>query len=423
MKKIISICLILLILLSNTGCFKKDEGDIDIENIYDNFVNGYITSSYEVKHTEHFTFNIDANVYVPGYLLEYVEVIYDVMETVSGLSFYNQHYNNSKIVVEVSQNNNANESEFSPAYAHSKSPIAHISSGDLLLGNSYALVHELSHVLQYANSLWSYNNVYTEGFAEYNSYKVVKYLEENNMYVAKAIESSSSQIANTQIEGNIYSQTIEYWLQNPNKTYDISFNGAYSVGMRFMHYLDYEYDNYTDWILYYEQKNPYYLEPFANQEVDMNEQFNAMKEAYNQEIFDGFYDWLLVNEGWLYENPFGEKTPTYDLTSMDYTYVYPYFNDKGNKTVATRFYKFSYDNLYVVIDEVRNYLSEYKNKKVNNLKLKLSDEIRVKLYNANNKLIKDEEGKEFSLEGVSYIKLSGKGTLGKKGKYGLEIVY
>ena len=27
------------------------------------------------------------------------------------------------------------------------------------------------------------------------------------------------------------------------------------------------------------------------------------------------------------------------------------------------------------------------------------------------------------IEDVKYIKLSGKGTLGKKGKYGLEIVY
>jgi len=422
MKKFINMCLLFIILFSNTGCFNKDKDDIDIENIDDNFVNGYITSSNVVRQTQHFTINIDKNVYVPGYLLEYIEVIYDAIEEVSGLSFYNQYYNNSKIVIEVSQNNNANESEFAPAYAHSKSPIAHISSGDLLLGNSYTLVHELSHVLQYANSLWSYNNIYTEGFAEYNSYKVTKYLEENNMYVAKSIESSVSQIANTQIEGDLYSQTIEYWLENPNKTYDISFNGVYSVGMRFMHYLDYEYDNYTDWILYYEEKNPFYLDPFASQEVIMEEQIKAMKETYGENVFDKFYDWVKVNEGWLYENPFGENTPTYDLTKMDYTYIYPYFNDKGNKTVLTRFYKFSYDNLYIVIDEARDYLEKYKGKNINDLKLKLNEEVRVKLYDSNNNLIEDDEGKEFSLERVSYIKLSGKGVLGKKGKYGLEIV-
>lgn len=423
MKKFASVCLMLLMLLSNTGCFKNDKDDVDIENIDNNFSSGYITSSDTVIQTEHFTINLDKNVYVPGYLLEYIEIIYDAMETVSGMSFYNQYYNDSKIVIEVSQNNNANESEFSPAYAHSKSPIAHISSGDLLLGNSYTLVHELSHVLQYANSLWSYNNIYTEGFAEYNSYKVVKYLEENNMQVAKSIESSVSQIANTQIEGDLYSQTTEYWIQNPNKTYDISFNGVYSIGMRFMHYLDYEFDNYTDWILYYEQKHPFHLDPFANQEVSIEEQLNAMKQKYGIDVFDDFYDWVRVNEGWLYENPFGEKTPTYDLQDIDYTYIYPYFNDKGNKTVLTRFYKFSYDNLYVVIDEARSYLSEYKNKNVDNLKLKLSDEVRVKLYDSNNRLIKDKKGKEFSLEGVSYFKLSGKGTLGSKGRYGLEIVY
>ena len=423
MKKIINMCFMIFILLSNTGCFKDDKDDFDIENVEDNFIEGYVTLSNEVKQTNHFTINIDENVYVPGYLFEYIEIIYDAIETVSGLSFYNQHYNNDRIVIEVSQNNNVNESEFAPAYAHSKSPIAHISSGDLLLGNSYTLVHELSHVLQYSNSLWSYNNIYTEGFSEYNSYKVVKYLEENDMYVAKSIESSASQIANTQIEGNIYSQTIEYWLENPNKTYDISFNGVYSVGMRFMNYLDSKYDNYTDWILYYEEKNPYYLDPFVSQDVIMNEQLNAMLETYGEDVFNDFYDWLEDNETSLYQNPFGENTPTYNLETMDYTYIYPYFNDKGNKTVMTRFYKFSYDNLYIVIDEARNYLSEYKGKSTKNLTLKLSDKIRVKLYDANNNLIKDKKDNEFSLEGVSYIKLSGNGTLGKKGRYGLEIVY
>ena len=190
-----------------------------------------------------------------------------------------------------------------------------------------------------------------------------------------------------------------------------------------MNYLDSKFNDYKSWIFYYEQKHPYYIYPFLDQEEIMREQLKTMTEIYGENVFDNFYDWLRQNEQHLYEDPFGDSTPTYDMTQMDYTYIYPYYTDKGNKTVMTRFYKFSYDNLYIVIDEARDYLKNYKGKDVSNLKLKLSDKVPVKLYDYQNKEIKCKEDKEFSLEGVKYIKLVGKGTLGYKGKYGLQILY
>lgn len=422
MKKIFIVTIMIFSLLLDCGCANSYKGkDIDIANISDRFLKGNITSNYTTLETEHFIINIDKNVYVPGYLLQYIEILYKTMEEISGLNFYNIHYNKQKIVIVV-EKNLSSESEFNPAYAGSKNAVIHISSGDLLLGNSYTLAHELSHVLQYSNSSWDYSEVYTEGFAEYNSYKTIKHLEETNMMVAKANESSLSQIANMKIDGDIYSNTLKYWIENPINAYDIAINGAYAIGMRFMNYLDDVYGDYTSWINYYEEKDPYYDNPFITQKVPMNEQFMAMVETYGEEVFDGFYDWLKKNEKLLYANPFNGET-SYDLTNIDYTYIYPKFNDSGSKTVITRFYKFDYDNLYIIIDETRFYLEKYKEVDVSNLKLKLSNAVTIKLYDVNNNLIKIKKDNEFSLKDVSYIKLVGKGTLGKKNRHGLEIVY
>lgn len=399
---------------------------ISTENIANKFLKGYITTQKTTLETEHFIVQIDANVYVPAYLLEYVEVIYDTLEIVSGLEFYNQHYNPGKIIIEVGKVNNENspETEHAGAYAYSSGSRIHVSSGDVLLGNSYAIVHELSHILMYSQSTWSYSKVFVEGFAEYNSYKAVQYLEKYNMDVAKTIETSKAQVGNMSIHGNIYSQTIKYWIENPSQAYDISGNGAYSVGFRFMSYLDHKYDDYSSWIAYYEQKNPYYAkEGYYNQEIAVQEQYNSMTIAYGSNVFDEFYSWLKINESILFVDPWSEECHPYDLTTLKYTYIYPLFVYRDDSTTMTKYYKFSYNDLYVGIDEARNYLQNYKNKDVTNLRMKLSKSVMVELYDSNNNLLESKIDDEFSLVGVSYIKLVGEGLLGERRIHGLEILY
>jgi hypothetical protein len=79
--------------------------------------------------------------------------------------------------------------------------------------------------------------------------------------------------------------------------------------------------------------------------------------------------------------------------------------------------------LYVFIDEARNYLQNYKSKNVSNMKLVLANEVGVELYDYNDNLIESRVDNEFSLVGVSYIKLVGKGTLGDNKNIGFQIVY
>lgn len=397
-----------------------------VEDIAGKFLQGTITTQNTVLETEHFTFEIDSNVYVPGYLKEYIEIIYDALESVSGLEFYNEHYNHDKITIEVEKvrKDESPETEHAGAYAYSKGATIHVSSGDLLLGNSYAITHELSHILMYSQSSWTYSQVFVEGFAEYTSYKATKFLEENNMNVAKTLEDSKSHINNMDIRGNIYSKTIEYWIEHPEEALEISPNGAYAVGFRFMSYLDNIYEDYSAWTHYYEQKNPYYLNGgYTSQRTSLQEQYNAMEHTYGEAVLDGFYGWLKINEEILFADPLNENNNLYDMTTLEYSYIYPYFYYSGNRISMTKFYKFSYNNLYVGIDETRNYLQNYKNKDVSNLRLKLEHEVEVELYDSNNSLIETKIDDEFSLIGVSYIKLVGEGTLGLKYKHGLEILY
>lgn len=408
---------------NNTSDDQSDK--VENKGIAGKFLKGTITQKSTILESEHFTFNIEENIYYPGYLLEYTEVIYDAIEKVSGLNFYNEHYNPSKIKIMVQKGGTekSKESEVSNgAFTYSTESTIYICSGDLLLGNTYAIVHELAHVLMYSQSFWSYSRVYVEGFAEYTSYKTVKYLESNNMNVAKAITFSESHINNVSITNQmIYDKNIQYWIENSSKTYDFSLNGPYALGFRFMSYLDRVYGNYKDWLSYYEEIKQFYTTSHLNQTVNIDNQFKAMTETYGNDVFDGFYDWLKLNQK-LFKEP--RKDFVYDMSSMEYAYIYPFFYFSGNETCLSNAANFKYKDLYVGIEQAKYYLKEYKKKDISNLKLVLSTSALVELYDSNNNLIERSEKREFDLNNVCYIKLVGEKVLGKvNGIYGLQIVY
>ena len=91
--------------------------------------------------------------------------------------------------------------------------------------------------------------------------------------------------------------------------------------------------------------------------------------------------------------------------------------------IMARHGKFIYNDLYDSIDETRNYLEKYKGKDLSNLSSKLEKEVLVELYDFRNNLLETRVDDEFSLAGVSYIKLVGENLLGGKNVHGLEILY
>ena len=400
----------------------EEEGNTGVVR---HFSQGRIVLEEAVLETEHFRVELDANVYIPPYFEEYLEEVYDALETVSGLRFSNQRYNPSKIVIEVEKphNDNSPDIEVGSAYAYSKGATIHVCAGDLLLGNGYVISHELSHILMYSQSSWSYSRVLVEGFAEYNSYKAIKYLEENNKLVAKSLIDTRSHISNMAISGNIYAKTIQHWMENESEAYDISFNGPYAIGFRFMAYLDNTYQDYSSWILHYEKERPYYqYGANVDQEAPTSVQYSALMHTYGEDVLDGFYGWLKINES-MFNDPLLDTQNIYDMSDMEYVYLYPSFTYSGYSAQMTRFYGFKYNNLHICIDEIRNYYGNYKGKDVSGLKLTLSKEVLVELYDSENNLLDSRIDDEFSLVGVSYIKLVGEGILGEKYEHGLVISY
>ena len=264
--------------------------------------------------------------------------------------------------------------------------------------------------------------MYVEGCAEYTSYKAVKYLESNNMNVAKTITFSGSHINNVSIsKQTVYDKNIQYWIENASETYDFAFNGPYAIGFRLMSYLDRSYGNYKEWLNYYEKNDQFYKNTHRNQTISINDQFKAMTETYGNDVFDKFYDWLKLNQSLFNEL---RKEFVYDMSNLQYAYIYPFFYFSNNVTRMTNTENFKYKDLYVGIDEAKYYLKEYKKKDISNLKLVLSTSTLVELYDSDNNLIERSEKSEFDLNNVCYIKLVGEKILGNaNGIYGLQIVY
>ena len=143
-----------------------------------------------------------------------------------------------------------------------------------------------------------------------------------------------------------------------------------------------------------------------------------MKVTYGNNVFNNFYTWLRNHED-RFER---QDNKIYDLSKLQYTYIYPEFNATGNYTYLSN-YSFSYKDLYIYIDDARNYLKNYKGKDVSALKLEVGASITVECYDSTGRLIAKKKDTSFSLVGVSYIKLVGEGTLTNGKTKALRIIY
>ena len=125
------------------------------------FPAGSVTQEPTVITTEHFRFEVPANVYIMDGFAEKFDLLCAIMEEVSGLKFdANPHYSENLIQVEVLKLTDT-ESEMGPAYASYGSIT--VSSGDLV--DFYALIHEGSHALHYSQSPWFYCTWAMEGIS------------------------------------------------------------------------------------------------------------------------------------------------------------------------------------------------------------------------------------------------------------------
>ena len=367
------------------------------------FASGTVTKYSTTLNTNTFKLNIPANVYVPDDLVDNINTITSVMETVSGLKFSGKsQYSSGRVNVEVVKLTDS-ERELGPAYASPYTGIT-ISSGDLV--DLSTLIHEGSHTLQYNQSNWHYCTWAMEGISTYTTYKTQAYIEQNYPDLVATVGSINQSFNNYHISNynELYKHPLEYWMEN---TFEFSGNNNYSIGYRFMWYLDETYGNYTKWITEYEKINPYYSSNGNTNALSISEQIKAFKLAYGEDVFDGFYPWLKNNEAIFNANY------TIDLSTAQKFQLYP--------TCAYReiYYSYhcdtKYNDLYIDIDAVRYYLNEYKNKSTNGMKLTVNvntGSAVIELYDSEGRLLRTETStnRYIDLDGVSFVKLVGSGS-------------
>ncbi|MBQ1212192.1 MAG: hypothetical protein IIX69_02110, partial [Clostridia bacterium] len=355
---------------------------------------GKVTTEQAVIETNHLKLNIPKNVYLPENLISNIDLITSIMEEVSGMKFPSNKLNVQVIKPE-------NGSELGSAYAFAGGMV--LSSGDLV--DTFALIHEASHCLQYAQSRWHYCTWAMEGISTYTTYKTQKYVAENHPELISVVSTVNQSVTNYLIGSYeaLYEQPLEYWMDN---AFTHSGNQNYSIGFRFMWYLDEVYGDYTKWIYEYEKINPFYLANSFTDQLGKEEQIKAFKLAYGDDVLDNFYAWLKNNETLFNDNY------TVDLRDAESFRFYPvsayggiyYSLDAFNGT-------FLYNNLCIDIDAGRHYISDYKGYSTDGMEMTIDNGVTVELYDGNGTLVRTVTATydKIPLDGVSMIKLVGEG--------------
>ncbi len=163
------------------------------------FPAGYITGEQTELVSEHFRVSIEPGVYVPGNLTEYLEKIYNAIETASGIRFEDgPYYRTISVVCHAKAVSEEGEGYVPSAYQNR----VILYPPDILENGNYAIIHELSHVLNYfyhkASQPWE-STLIAEGFAEYNTYKTIQWIEKNDLALAYAVGTSNQVLLNTML--------------------------------------------------------------------------------------------------------------------------------------------------------------------------------------------------------------------------------
>ena len=406
-------------LCGKTVCADKCEGHT--EEVTDFGEGGFITEAEVSIDTGSAVIDLGANVYVRGDLATKTEEIVAALEKVSGLDFDGNGYgrelhSDGKVHISATRDllyvdegyEGSPHSETGSAYAE-RTGHAHVSPGDLLICGDYAVLHELSHVLMFRQQGWAHSQLLNEGFAEYTAYLAIKELQAADPSYAVSLGAASRPIQNMEMDAlKMYEKPLEYWFDN---VFTHSANVNYSIGFRFMAYLDDVYGDYAAWVSAFYESDPYSAETTTTDLSTTEQQITVLKATYGNGVLRGFYPWLKEHSGRFTVN----HTEQIDLRGAKTVNWYPTFNAIESKVALENF---SYRDLYVNVETARKYLADYKNCDVSALALKASAPVTVNFYRADGSFITVFlENTPVSLDGVSYIKLVGEGELGS-----LEII-
>lgn len=369
-----------------------------------------ITTEPITIETEHFIIEIDENIYVVNGVGEKFEKIYAALETVMGITFSEQAYplsvrgDHEKIAVHVTRDLSSLETAPDPdfeggdAYARPYLRSIQLSPLDLFIGENYAAMHETVHCIQYYIAPWGAAHMQVEGWDEYICFKTLLYLWETDPEFGSQNAHPAQVLQNHQFdEAVLYSKSMEYWIENG---FTGSLNNDYTLGFWFFYYIDETYGDCNRW-LYELQELSRDME--YNIVLPLETDIACLKNAYGDDVLDGFYPWL---KAFLAENKWNQLGGVvFDYSALSELTVYPKFHFNGYYSYLSSNTRLVQDHLCISLDPFKDYLQRYKGKDISGLYLNEMDSQTLALYDAAGKLIGvTANTSQVPLEGVSYIK-------------------
>ena len=364
------------------------------------FPGGSVTAEPTVITTDHLILDIPRQVYIPEHLRDTLNIVTAAMEEVSGLKFAgNPQYTTGLWKVNVIKLEDRDNEFFTPvADAHA----AYVAPGHLV--DMSDMIHECVHGLHFSQSPWLRSLIADEGISTYTTYKVLAYIEEHYPELVPYVASVNQLFTNYMMEESdlekLYEYPIEHWFET---SFTYGCNNEYSVGFRFMWYLDDVYGNYTQWIIDYEKLHPY--DPNVVGELPVEEQLKAFRMTYGDDVFDGFYPWLKEHE-----DLFSERR--IDLTAAEQIQLYPLLYPIGMFYNTIRC---DYRDLYIEFETGKNYIDHYLGLSSDGMVLILMGNVVAELYDESGRLLRTEDAANgilsISLDEVGLIRLVGEGSI------------
>ena len=354
------------------------------ENYYDQYyVNGTCFDEDKTLETEHFIVNIAKGTYVAcdyGYIFER---IYAIQEQVTGLKFLP-----GKITVNIDEKNSN--------YATGNNTIILNPYGALICSN---FDYHLARLLTKPKVRYLGAPTVSQALASYISHRTSKYIYETDREFYSYCRTQNSFVYDfDSLSTQLFVYDFENYLLHLYENQLVS-SSTQEAGFKMYAYFDYitqgTNKTFCSWVDD-DNFNPKNLEEWKT----------AIKEYYNnQNLFEDMYQ-AYYEAGRTYNNFFNMQSKTNFYTSTDKTSINKYnFYFELRKTVNR---SFMYKDLYVNIDSARDQLEKLNVKNVS-LSLRASRDVAIELYTADGTLIRTVTNSrtQFSLEGVSFIKLVG----------------
>lgn len=360
-------------------------------------------------------YDIYPDIWVPSHIYETSEAAASAVERITGLRFEGNypharsfadgkvHVTTNRDSMYVDENNYQGlaSNEFGVAYAGDYHHVV-LSPGDLL-GHGSSLAHELGHILSYRQTTWTFPRVLSEGFAEYTSYLVAAEVSAADPRLGYYLGNPQEIINNNFIHNyqELYRQPMEYWFENE---FQYAGNGNYTVGFRFMAYLQDVYGDYSRWIHAFETAHPFLGQTAPSNGADPQLAIAVLKDTYSEDVLDNFYPWLRAHE-----RDFEVNYNFYrDLSGAEEITLYPAFYAKTSSTILERF---QYQDLTIHLDQARIYLSRYKGVDISNARIQASAPVSAEITDDQGSTTSVTLTDPVALEGVRSIRLTGSGML------------